>query len=113
MSHSTDLPSVTIDGHAITVAPLETISYEAVASGNHAEIAKLTNAAKSPGFFYLDVKNEAEGRFLRDVRTLYKLGEGYFSQPEHVKQQSFFTDEGIRVRHPCEQKIDTGARNRS
>ena len=112
MPHSTDLPSVTIDGHPITVAPLETISYEAVASGNHAEIAKLTKAAKSPGFFYLDVKSEAEGRFLRDVKTLYKLGEDYFSQPEHVKQQSFFADEEKGSVIHSSKKIDTAARNR-
>ena len=100
MVHATKLPSVTIDGQAITIVPLDTISYKAVVSGDAAEIAKLAKAAQSLGFFYLDLKSEAEGRFLQDVRTLYKLAQAYFHEPEDVKSRSLFADEEKGFVHP-------------
>ena len=93
MPHATKLPSVTVDGHAITIAPLSTVNYKAVESGDAVEIAKLAKAAQSLGFFYLDLKSQAEGRFLQDMRTLYSVGKAYFQEPEDVKSRSLFADE--------------------
>ncbi|GIJ87964.1 hypothetical protein Asppvi_006880 [Aspergillus pseudoviridinutans] len=87
MASPTCLQQTIIDGHRVLHAPLQTISYDLLASGDPDEIEKLARNSKSPGFFYLDLRGDQ--RYLDTLHVLYQLAEDYFAQPEADKMRDF------------------------
>lgn len=65
----------------ILVAPLETISYEALRDGSQLEATRLFDACCQCGAFYLDMAG-AEPGILKAIDDIYALEEGIFDLPE-------------------------------
>lgn len=83
-------PTTTIRGKKIDVAPLETIDYARLVNQEPSEAQKLLRAAQSPGFFYLDLRNNpSTKKMLRDLSDVYSLSEQYFDQPHEVKMKDY------------------------
>jgi isopenicillin N synthase-like dioxygenase len=87
----------------VPTAPLVTLSLKKLIAGDNAEHAQLFSAAKSLGFFYLDMRNCAEGeRLLREADSMFTLMKQFFALPLEEKmkydfaaQQSYFGYKGI------------------
>lgn len=87
----------------VPTAPLVTLSLKKLIAGDDAEHAQLFSAAKSLGFFYLDMRNCAEGeQLLREADSLFDLMKQFFALPLEEKmkydfaaQQSYFGYKGI------------------
>ncbi|KAF3180701.1 hypothetical protein TWF106_008287 [Orbilia oligospora] len=82
---------VIVSNTEIDVAPLETVSLRLLFQNDEGERAKLYSAAKSLGFFYLDVSDSKP--YLADVEQLYSITEEYFTQPEEVLLEDFRMDD--------------------
>ena len=89
MPHSTVAHNVTIDGRQVDVASLETIDFGRLATKEPAEVEKLLNASKMPGFFYLDLQSEPGKQLVTDLPDVYALAEKYFDQPHEIKMKDF------------------------
>lgn len=85
MSHSTVAHNTTIDGCQVDVAPLETINFGRLANKDPAEVEKLLNASRMPGFFHLDLQNEPTNEILPALRDVYAVAENYFDEPSEGK----------------------------
>ncbi|KAK6529515.1 hypothetical protein TWF281_008686 [Arthrobotrys megalospora] len=81
--------NVTID-----VAPLETISLQLLLADDENERIKLYDAARSLGFFYVDVRHF--NQYLADVEQLYSTTEKYFAQSEEDLLRDFWEDDEFR-----------------
>ena len=92
MPQSPNLSSTIIDGENIALAPLETVSFKSLEAGEPAEAEKLLRAAQSPGFFYLNLEDEAEERCVEMVKLLYKIVQYYFDRPQEAKMVDFFAN---------------------
>ena len=87
----------------VPTAPLVTISLSKLIAPDDAEHARLLSAAKSLGFFYLDMRGSPEGeRLLREADSMFTLMKQFFALPEEEKmqydfasQQSYFGYKGI------------------
>ncbi|KAI9791593.1 MAG: hypothetical protein M1816_003679 [Peltula sp. TS41687] len=77
--------TATIGDRQIDIVPLESIDYARLAAKEPAELEKLLDAARSPGFFYVDLRNNST---LVDLRELYAVAEQYFDQPDEVKMKN-------------------------
>ena len=88
---SNEAPSTTvIHNTKIDVASLETVDFARLAASEPDEVAKLLQAATSPGFFYLDLHNEPSARkLLDDLPLVYEVAERYFDQPRETKMEDF------------------------
>ncbi len=71
----------------VNVAPLATVNYARLEANEPDEVAKLLEAAKSSGFFYLDLQNGPAQQLLADVPELYAMSQHYFDQPQEVKMK--------------------------
>lgn len=70
----------------IPVAQPSIISLAKLRIKDPAELALLDKAASNTGFFYLDLRGDAEGeRMLAHLPDVYAVVEKYFSQPEEAK----------------------------
>ena len=87
-SPATALPTKTLkDNVTVPIFPLETISYELIRSGDAAEKERLLAACRYPGFFYLDFRDNNEGRkVLADLKETYRA-EGEFFDEHHEKEK--------------------------
>lgn len=79
--------TATVGGRQINIAPLETINYAGLVAKEPAEVDKLLNAARTPGFFYLDLRDDSTKEILADLREMYALTERYFDQPHELKMK--------------------------
>ena len=62
---------------------------------NHKEQARLYEASKSLGFFYLDLRGCREGEaLLQDADGLFEVNKAFFDLPTEVKQQFDFASQG-------------------
>lgn len=83
-------PTTTIHGTKIDVAPLQTIDLARLATRESGEVQKLLRAAQSPGFFYLDLRNDLSTKeLLLDLPAVYAISEKYFEQPHEVKMNDY------------------------
>lgn len=90
MPHSTSLPTAVVGGKQIDVASLETIDLARLATADPDEVEKLLKASCSPGFFYLDLRNDPSGiRVLADLPAVYAISEKYFDQPHELKMKDY------------------------
>lgn len=86
----TALPTATVGGRQIDLAPLETINYARLLAKEAGEIEKLLKAAQSPGFFYVDLRGDSSVEvILGDVRDMYAISEQYFDQPYEAKMKHY------------------------
>jgi hypothetical protein len=70
----------------VAVAQLSVISLARLHSNDPAELALLEKAASKTGFFYLDLRGDAEGeRVLAHLPHVYTVAEKYFTQSEDAK----------------------------
>jgi isopenicillin N synthase-like dioxygenase len=93
-------PSTTIPGspnglppfpNNITTAPLLTISLSKLVANSQDEHARLFHAARSLGFFYLDMRGVPVGeRLLREANDMFSLMEDFFGLPLEEKQEYDF-----------------------
>lgn len=90
MPHSTPLPTAVVGGKQIDVASLETVDLARLSAADPDEIEKLSKASCSPGFFYLDLRNDPSGKqILADLPTVYTSSEKYFDQPHDLKMKDY------------------------
>lgn len=90
MPHSTSCPTALVGGKQIDVAPLEIIDLARLVQGEPDEVEKLLGAARSPGFFYLDLRRDPFGRkLLADLPIVYAVSEKYFDQPHELKMKDY------------------------
>lgn len=66
-------------------APMKTINLEVLRSGDEAEAKKLFNACIDFGFFYLDLREMSEGKFVETVDRMFELDEELYSIPDKEK----------------------------
>jgi isopenicillin N synthase-like dioxygenase len=72
----------------ISVAQLSIISLAKLKNRDPAELAFLDKAASNTGFFYLDLRGDAEGkRVVAHLPDVYALAENYFTKPEEIKMK--------------------------
>ena len=81
------LDTATVDGREISVAPLKTIDYARLAAKEPAELEKLLEASRSPGFFYLDLRDDSTGPVLDDLQDAFATTQQYFNLPREVKMK--------------------------
>jgi isopenicillin N synthase-like dioxygenase len=75
----------------IATAPLVTISLSKLVTNSEDEHARLFDAARSLGFFYLDMRGSPAGeRLLREANDMFALMEDFFSLPLEEKQKYNF-----------------------
>lgn len=87
MPSRTALPTTIVSGRQLELAPLETINYASLAARDPSEVEKLLNAARSVGFFYLDLREGSTKRVAADVQDVYAVAEQYFDQPRELKMK--------------------------
>ncbi|KAF3267442.1 hypothetical protein TWF217_000498 [Orbilia oligospora] len=85
---------VIVSNTEIDVAPLETVSLRLLLRDDEGERAKLYSAARSLGFFYLDMSDSKP--YLADVEQLYSITEEYFTQSEENLLKDFRMDDEFR-----------------
>lgn len=68
-------------------ADLQTISLSLLEQSSPAEMTKLVDAAKSPGFFYLDFSSNSE--YAAALEKLYREAKTYFDQSKEAKLPDF------------------------
>lgn len=85
------LTTQSVSGYEYQAAALETVVFEKLVNNDTAELKKLVKAAKSPGFFYLDLNNDE--RYLRSLQEIYDSADRYFDQPDDVKMADFRKDQ--------------------
>ncbi|KAF3275908.1 hypothetical protein TWF970_006519 [Orbilia oligospora] len=83
-----------VNNTEINVAPLETVSLRLLLQKDEGERIKLYSAARSLGFFYLDVSDSKP--YLADVGRLYSVTEQYFAQSEENLLKDFRMDDEFR-----------------
>lgn len=76
--------TATVGNRQIDIVPLETIKYARLTAKEPAEVERLLNASRSPGFFYLDLGDDST---VTDLREVYGVAERYFDQPQEVKMR--------------------------
>lgn len=80
----------------LPIAPLRTIRYSALQSGDPTEVGRLLEACIHEGFFYLDMTDGEENpAVLQKVDEMYDFMREWFGQPDEVKQEvlsSNYTD---------------------
>ena len=81
------LDTVTVDGREISVVPLQTINYARLAAKEPAELENLLDASRSPGFFYLNIRDDSTGPFLDDLQDAVATTQQYFNLPREVKMK--------------------------
>jgi isopenicillin N synthase-like dioxygenase len=75
----------------IVTAPLVTISLNKLVANSQDEHARLFEAARSLGFFYLDMGGSPAGEcLLREANNLFALMENFFDLPLEEKQKYDF-----------------------
>jgi isopenicillin N synthase-like dioxygenase len=85
----------------IPVARLSTISLVKLRAKDPVELIFLDKAASNTGFFYLDLREDSEGkRVLAHLPDVYAVAEKYFSQPQETKAKD--------VRHDNNASQDLG-----
>ena len=87
------LPAKMIEGHCIQLAPLETLEMELLEQNDPAEMQRLLDCSKSPGFCYVRLQDYDGGRYFQDLQTLYLIGKKYFDQPQETKMVDFRENE--------------------
>ena len=79
-----------IKGKEIDVAILETIDLARLAAQEPTEVKKLLEASQYPGFFYLDLRNDASFKeALIDLPSVYDCSETYFNQSHALKMRDY------------------------
>ena len=58
------------------------------------EARKLYEAAQSPGFLWIDLKDTK--KYAADWRAMHAMSEKYFHQPEESKMRDYVEDEEFR-----------------
>ena len=87
-------PTTTIRDKKIDVAPLEMIDLSRLSARDPREAEKLLTAAQSPGFFYLDLRDDVSAKgLLQDLPDVYAISERYFDQPHAVKIEDLRKDQ--------------------
>ncbi|TAQ83726.1 hypothetical protein B7494_g7950 [Chlorociboria aeruginascens] len=77
----------------IPVAQLSIISLAKLHAKDPAELALLKKAATNTGFFYLDLREDAEGKcVLAHLPSVYAVAKKYFTQPEEAKVKDIRLD---------------------
>lgn len=81
------MPSATISETDTTMqeASLHTINLKALMNNDRTESEKLFDAAKTCGFFYLDMRDPAFKYILQMSDELYDLSKSLFALPEDEK----------------------------
>jgi isopenicillin N synthase-like dioxygenase len=75
----------------ILTAPLVTISLNKLVDNSQDEHARLFEAARSLGFFYLDMHSSPAGeRLLQEANNMFALMEDFFGLPLEEKQKYDF-----------------------
>lgn len=85
------LTTQSANGYEYQAVTLETVVLEKLVSNDPTELEKLVKAAKSPGFFYLDLNNDE--KYLGSLQEIYDSADKYFDQPEDVKMVDFRKDQ--------------------
>lgn len=108
---------------AIHLHELQVIDYARLKSHDEAEMDKLLQNARTPGAFYLDLRNETRGAdILRHVEAVYRLSEGYFDQlpawklddvrnDQKPSQDRGYADEVYLSPHKMDVDLMTGTSN--
>jgi isopenicillin N synthase-like dioxygenase len=87
-----DLPPFPED---VPAAPLVTIQLRKLLQYDKAEHAALFEAAKSLGFFYIDMRGCPEGEdILKQADSMFELASDFFSLPEEEKRRYDFAAQG-------------------
>ncbi|KAK4158170.1 hypothetical protein C8A00DRAFT_11035 [Chaetomidium leptoderma] len=72
----------------LPLAPIAIISYQKLLNGDHDEAGRVLEAAKTYGFFYLDLQDTAQGEtLLTESEQLHALARNAFALPLHEKLQ--------------------------
>ncbi|KAI9761588.1 MAG: hypothetical protein M1840_001769 [Geoglossum simile] len=94
MSRSTFATAAVVDGKNIDVANLETIHLVPLAAQDPTETKKLLEAAKYPGFFYLDLQGDAPPpQVVTDIPKVYNSSKKYFGQHHDLKMKDYREDQ--------------------
>ncbi|KAJ7635340.1 2OG-Fe-II oxygenase family oxidoreductase [Roridomyces roridus] len=79
-------PTIPID--ELELAPLSTIAFHKLASGDAAEAQRLLDACATEGFFYLDLQGpHPSSKMVADHEALLDVMKTYFDQPHEVKME--------------------------
>lgn len=76
-----------LNGNKIDIVQLAVINLKNLLDKDQNEARKLYEAAQSPGFFFLDVRDTEQ--YAADLEALYGMTEKYFAQPEETKMRDF------------------------
>jgi isopenicillin N synthase-like dioxygenase len=93
-SHTT-FEAVQVGGRKVDVAPLESINYARLVAKDPAEVEKLLEVCKTPGIFYLDLRDDSTQQWLVDLQDVYAISKQYFDQPHDVKM-NYYTEKDDR-----------------
>ena len=66
-------------------APMQTINLELLRSGDEAEAKRLFHACVDFGFFYLDLREMSEGKFVETIDRMFELDEELYALPDEEK----------------------------
>jgi len=89
MSQHTVSHTAVVEGHQVDIAPLETIDFARLATKEPTEVAKLLKSSQTPGFFYLDLQNDATRKILTDLQNVLSVTDKYFVQPHELKMKDY------------------------
>ena len=86
------IPSFPAD---VPIARVNNISHAALCSGDSTALKALLNAARTTGFFRLDLTDSEQGRrFLASADKMFKLAAETFDLPKEVKLQDKMLNHG-------------------
>ena len=90
----TETATTTIKGETIPVSTFDTIKLAELERGESPAVKRLLAAARSPGWFYLDLRNSSAGAsVLPEVPHVYQLSDEYFMQPKEIKEKDVRKDQ--------------------
>lgn len=89
MPHSTVLHRATVNDTTIDVAALEVVDLERLTTNEPGEVEKLLDAATSPGFFWVDLRDGFAKSVPADWEKIYELADRYFTQPHELKMKDY------------------------
>jgi len=80
-----------LNGTKVDLVQLVVVNLKNLLEKDQNEAHKLYEAAQSPGFFLLDVRDTTQ--YAADLQAMYAMTEKYFAQPEETKMRDFMNRE--------------------
>ncbi|KAE8155290.1 hypothetical protein BDV25DRAFT_135037 [Aspergillus avenaceus] len=75
------------------MASIKTINMGDILAREPVALRVLLDAARSPGFFYVDFREPSTADILEELPDMFALVKEYFCQPEHEKMKSYYPNE--------------------